>query len=80
MPCRQIELDDESDRILSALAQDYEGDLGKALAVFCGIARASNLSWACEEESAGCFTRPTGARGARFREGRFTGMGRGQTP
>lgn len=27
---RQIEIDEETDRILSGLAQDYEGDLGKA--------------------------------------------------
>jgi hypothetical protein len=29
---REINLDEESDRILSELAQDYEGDAGKALA------------------------------------------------
>ena len=29
---RQIDLDEESDRILSGLAQAYEGDAGKALA------------------------------------------------
>ena len=29
---REIELDEESDRILSELAQEYEGDAGKALA------------------------------------------------
>lgn len=29
---REIDLDEESDRILSELAQDYEGDAGKALA------------------------------------------------
>jgi hypothetical protein len=29
---RQIDLDEESDRILSGLALDYHGDLGEALA------------------------------------------------
>lgn len=29
---RQIELDDETDRQLEALAQEYEGNLGQALA------------------------------------------------
>ena len=29
---RQIDLDEESDRILSGLAPDYDGDLGEALA------------------------------------------------
>jgi hypothetical protein len=29
---RQIDLDEESDRILSGLAQEYHGDLGEALA------------------------------------------------
>ena len=29
---REIDLDEESDRILSGLAQDYHGDLGEALA------------------------------------------------
>jgi hypothetical protein len=33
MACRQIDLDEESDRILSGLAQNYQGDLGKALGV-----------------------------------------------
>lgn len=28
---RQIDLDEESDQILARLAEDYEGDLGKAL-------------------------------------------------
>jgi hypothetical protein len=32
MVSRQIDLDEESDRILSKLAADYQGDLGKALA------------------------------------------------
>ena len=29
---RQIDLDDESDRILSGLAEEYQGDVGQALA------------------------------------------------
>ena len=29
---REIELDEESDRVLSGLAQEYQGDLGRALA------------------------------------------------
>jgi hypothetical protein len=29
---REIDLDEESDQILSGLAEDYEGDRGKALA------------------------------------------------
>ncbi|HYK63162.1 MAG TPA: hypothetical protein VEV85_27240 [Bryobacteraceae bacterium] len=28
---REIDLDEESDQILASLAQDYNGDLGKAL-------------------------------------------------
>jgi hypothetical protein len=31
MITRQIELDEESDRILAALAEDYEGNLGQAI-------------------------------------------------
>ena len=32
MVTRQIELDDDTDRILTELARDYEGNLGDALA------------------------------------------------
>jgi hypothetical protein len=73
MPCRQIELDDESDRILSALAQDYEGDLGKALG---GLLRdresIESFVAACEEDQRDALLvqRERAERG--FREGRFT--------
>jgi len=65
--------DDESDRILSALAQDYEGDLGKALGGPSAGSREHRIfRGGVRRGSAGCFTRPTERAERGFREGRFT--------
>jgi hypothetical protein len=70
---RQIEIDDDTDRILGELARAYEGDLGKALtdlvhahdSVECfldeiEVIHSSSLSAQVERAERG------------FREGRFT--------
>jgi hypothetical protein len=73
MACRQIDLDEESDRILSGLAQDYRGDMGKALG---DLLRAHEsveaFVAACEEDQRDMLLvqRERAERG--FREGRST--------
>jgi hypothetical protein len=73
MVCRQIDLDEESDRILSGLALDYQGDLGKALG---DLLRAhegiESFVAACEEDHRDTLLvqRERAERG--FREGRST--------
>ncbi|HEV3199705.1 MAG TPA: hypothetical protein VGZ73_17495 [Bryobacteraceae bacterium] len=70
---RQIDLDEESDQILTGLAQDYQGDLGKALG---DLLHAHKIVEAfveeCEETHRDSLLaqRDRGERG--FREGRFT--------
>jgi hypothetical protein len=47
---REIDLDEESDQILSSLAQDYNGDLGKALGDLLHAHQGIEpLAEACEE-------------------------------
>jgi thymidine kinase len=73
MACRQIDLDDESDRILSGLAQDYQGDLGKALGhLLRAHESVESFVAACEEDQRDTLLvqRERAERG--FREGRFT--------
>ena len=70
---RQIDLDEESDRILSGLAQDYEGDLGQALSdLLQAHLSVEAFMDECEEAHRDSLLaqRERGERG--FREGRFT--------
>ena len=48
---REIDIDEETDRLLTDLAQDYDGDAGKALADLVR-ARGSLESLAAESEEA----------------------------
>jgi hypothetical protein len=70
---RQIDLDEESDRILSGLAEDYQGDLGKALA---DLLRAHQGVEAfvdgCEEAHWDSLFAQKERAERGFREGRFT--------
>ena len=70
---RQIEFDDETDRILSELARDHEGDLGKALAE---LVHAHESLEAFVERCEEAHREPLRAQLERaergFREGRFT--------
>ena len=67
---RQIDLDDESDRILSGLAEEYHGDLGRALADL--LSAHQNIEVFVEEceEANRDFLVAQKERG--FRESRFT--------
>jgi hypothetical protein len=69
---RQIQIDEETDRLLSDLAKDYEGDLGLALTELVH-ARDGLQSFAEQAESAeGDSLTAQLERGERgFREGRF---------
>lgn len=73
MVSRYIEIDEETDRMLSELAQDYEGDLGQALFELVharsGFESLADLSETAESESLQS-QRERAERG--FREGRFT--------
>ena len=73
MVSRQIELDEETDRILSKLAADYQGDLGKALAE---LLRAHDTIEAfvegCEEAHRDSLVAQKERTERGFREGRFT--------
>jgi hypothetical protein len=70
---RQIDLDEETDRILSRLAEDYQGDAGKAIAELLRLHRGVE-SFAEESELAHrdslIAQRERAERG--FREGLFT--------
>jgi len=70
---RQIDLDEESDRILSGLAQDYHGDLGGALA---DLLQAHQTVEAFVEECEEAH--PKGALRTRFPRGALHHVGRGQ--
>lgn len=73
MVLRQIELDEESDRILSNLSQAYEGDAGRALGDLPQAHEGVEAMVAqCEELHAETLLaqRERAERG--FREGRFT--------
>ena len=70
---REIDLDEESDRILSGIAQDYHGDLGGALAdVLQAHQSVEAFAEECEEAHRDSLLaqKERGERG--FREGRFT--------
>jgi len=73
MVARRIELDEESDQILVRLAQDYKGDLGKALGDLLHAHEAvESFIDACENFHADVLVaqRERAERG--FAEGRFT--------
>ena len=68
---RQIEFDEETDRILVDLARDYEGDLGKALTnlVRSHESLASFLDQ-CEEAQSASLAVQKARSEQNFREGR----------
>jgi hypothetical protein len=70
---RQIDLDEESDRILSDLARDYHGDIGQALA---DILQAHKTIEAfveqCEETYHDSLLEQKERAERGFHEGRFT--------
>lgn len=70
---RQIELDEETDQILSGLAEEYKGDIGKALAhLLHNHKTIEGFVEQCEEAHRESLTaqKDRGERG--FREGQFT--------
>jgi hypothetical protein len=70
---RQIDLDEESDRILSVLAEDYQGDLGKALADLLRTHRGIEAFVdGCEESHRDSLLAQKERAERGFREGRFT--------
>jgi thymidine kinase len=70
---RQIELDEDSDRILSGLADDYQGDLGKALADLLHTHRSmEEFVAACEEAERDSLLTQKKRAERGFAEGRFT--------
>jgi hypothetical protein len=73
MVSRQIQIDEETDRLLSDLAKDYEGDLGLALTELVH-ARDGLQSFAEQSESAEAASLTAQLERAErgFREGRFT--------
>jgi hypothetical protein len=70
---RQIDLDEESDRILAGLAADYQGDLGKALADLLRAHQSLEAFVSGSEEALqeSLFAQKERAERG-FREGRFT--------
>ena len=73
MVTRYIEIDEETDRMLSELAEDYQGDLGQALSELVHargeLGSLADDSEAAERENLQA-QRERAERG--FREGRFT--------
>jgi hypothetical protein len=70
---RQIDLDEESDQILSVLAQEYHGDLSKALANLLHTHKSLEAFLEGCEETHGESLLAQKERAERgFREGRFT--------
>jgi len=70
---RQIEFDEDTDRILAELAREYQGDLGKALTdLVHAHASVATFVEQCEEAQRGALLaqRERAERG--FAEGRFT--------
>jgi hypothetical protein len=70
---RQIDLDEESDRILSGLAQDYHGDMGEALADLLQAHQGVEaFVESCEEAHRDSLLAQKERAERGFREGRFT--------
>ena len=70
---RQIDLDDETDRILAGLAQDYQGDLGKALADLAPAHESLEaFADACEDSHRESLLKQVERAESGFREGHFT--------
>jgi len=70
---RVIDLDDESDQILSKLAQDYDGDLGRALAELLLVHRGfEDLAEQSEKAQQLSLATQKDRAEAGFRQGRFT--------
>jgi hypothetical protein len=70
---RQIDLDEESDRILSGIAQEYHGDLGQALADLLQTHQTLEaLVEECEEAHGDSLLAQKERADRGFREGRFT--------
>jgi len=70
---RVIDLDEESDEILSKLAQEHEGDLGRALSELLHVHRGlENLADQTEEANHASLATQKERAEAGFREGRFT--------
>ena len=73
MVSRQIELDEESDRILSELAEDYQGNFGKALAdLLRAHESVETFVDECEEAQGDSLLAQKERAERGFREGRFT--------
>jgi hypothetical protein len=70
---RQIDLDEESDRILSRLAADYQGDLGKTVAdLLRAHESVESFVEDCEETQRDSLLAQKERAERGFREGRFT--------
>ena len=70
---RQIDLDEESDRILSGLAEEYQGDLGRALADLLRTHKSVEaFVEGCEEAHRDLLLAQKQRAERGFREGRFT--------
>jgi hypothetical protein len=71
---RQIDLDEETDRILTELARDYEGDVGKTLADLVH-AHESLVTFVeqCGEVHRGSLLAQVERAERGFSQGRFTG-------
>jgi hypothetical protein len=73
---RQIDFDEETDRILSELAQDFEGDVGKALADLVHAHESiETFVEQCEEAHRAALLAQVEGSERAFREGRVTTWG-----
>ena len=70
---RQVELDEESDRILAALAEEYQGDVNKALAELLRTSKGlDTFAEQCEEAHHDALAAQKERSEREFREGRVT--------
>lgn len=70
---RQLEFDEDTDRILTELAREYHGDLGKAVAdLVRAHASLETLVDRCEEAERGSLAAQVERAERGFAEGRFT--------
>jgi hypothetical protein len=70
---RQIDLDEETDQILAGLAEEYQGDVGKALAdLLHNHKTLEGFVSQCEEAQDESLVGQKGNAERGFREGRFT--------